>query len=155
MKHHKHHLALAIFCLVLVGCDSRNSSLPSSTATPPASPVDTVQGGSGDTSDKPLKANSEGGAGQVSGRNLPRVISVFYFPPDFHRGTDLEMRPKVENITGYDVQFHYQWIINGEENLWEEGAILAGDRFRKGDRLAVEVTPYTIDGEGMPFRSRR
>ena len=82
------------------------------------------------------------------------MISVFYFPPDFHRGTDLEMRPKVENITGYDVQFHYQWIIDGEEKLWEEGAILAGDRFRKGDRLAVEVTPYTIDGEGMPFRSK-
>jgi hypothetical protein len=82
-----------------------------------------------------------------------QVISVIFRPDDFHAGIDLSAFPKLADETEL-VQYKYQWHINGEPNPWLQEPILPGDAFKKGDRIAVEVTPYTRELEGKPCRTR-
>ena len=146
---------LPIFCLALAGCDSRDSHLSIRGEISPPGAADVATERSGPASNKPSVPIFEEKGGTESPGNIPpKVISVSYFPSSFHCGTDLELRPKVDSPSGEEVRLRYLWIINGEPVPWESEAVLGGDRFKKGDHLAVELVPYTMECEGSPFRTR-
>nr|WP_224746767.1 Ig domain-containing protein [Pelovirga terrestris] len=49
----------------------------------------------------------------------------------------------------------YRWLINGEEHFFETSTHLPGNLFKRGDVIAVEVTPVTYAGERLaPIVSR-
>ncbi len=82
----------------------------------------------------------------------PRVVSVALDPPDrVYRGVDIKALPKAEDPDSDVVSFRYQWVINGEEPLSADGPVLTGDRFKRGDRVSVKVTPYDREGAGETF----
>ncbi len=85
----------------------------------------------------------------------PRVVSVHLTPPDqVYRGTDLTAVPKAVDPDGDEVGFRYQWVINGEEPPLDNGPVLGGDRFKRGDQVSVNVTPYDQEGDGEVVKPR-
>jgi hypothetical protein len=92
---------------------------------------------------------------EVRVRNTPPEIEELPFSPaDFFRGVDITVTPHAEDPDGDLVSFSYLWLINDEEITWEYGPTLSGDRFRRGDRLALQVTPFDGEEHGKMFRSR-
>jgi hypothetical protein len=94
--------------------------------------------------------------GSPVGKNgRPQVISVHLTPPDqVYRGTDITAAPKAVDPDGDPVEFRYQWVINGEESLSDNGPVLGGDRFKRGDEVSVHVTPYDREGDGEVVKPR-
>lgn len=87
------------------------------------------------------------------GNAPPEVTSVGYQPASVSRGQSLTARPLAEDIDGDPVSFSYLWIINGEEQSFDTGETLPGDRFHKGDRIAVEVVPNDGETDGPAYRT--
>ncbi|MCI0529007.1 MAG: hypothetical protein L0Y56_16340, partial [Nitrospira sp.] len=101
-----------------------------------------------------LSDKSEMGGSPTENRR-PRAVSVHLTPPDqVYRGTDITAVPKAVDPDGDEVGFRYQWVINGEENPLENGPVLGGDRFKRGDEVSVHVTPYDQEGDGEVVKPR-
>jgi hypothetical protein len=147
-------LVLPILCLALASCDSHDSHLSSRFEISPTGAADAVAVSAVPASSEPSAAISEESGTENPGKIPPKVISVSYSPSLFHSGIDLQLRPEVDHPAVDDVRFRYLWIINGEPFPWENEAVLSGDRFKKGDHLAVEVVPYTWECEGSSFRTK-
>lgn len=98
--------------------------------------------------------------GEMSGlatvqNSRPRIVSVHLTPPDqLYRGTDITAVPKAVDLDGDEVEFRYQWVINGEESPLDNNPVLGGDRFKRGDQVSVNVTPYDQEGEGEVVKPR-
>jgi hypothetical protein len=84
---------------------------------------------------------------------LPRAVEVVLDRPvdSLHAGTDLTAMPRGVDPDGDDIQWEYQWLRNDEEIPGEAGAVLAADRYRRGDRVTVRVTPSDAEGQGEPY----
>lgn len=96
----------------------------------------------------------EGAAKAGAGNAPPRILAVPFREPRIHRGVDIEVLPEAED-PDYDlVSFRYQWFVNGEPQADLEGPVLPGDRFRKGDRIAVRVTPHDGKENGETFSAQ-
>ena len=98
-------------------------------------------------------AGLEASAKVTIGNAPPEVVSVGYRPNTVFRGQDLNAQPVAEDIDGDLVSFSYLWVINGEEQPLETDATLPGDRFHKGDRIAVEVVPNDGETDGPIYRT--
>ena len=96
-------------------------------------------------------SGSELSAVVVSSNSPPRIQAVPFTNPYVYRGVDIEAAPETEDADGDFVTLHYRWFINNEELLEQDSPVLAGDRFSKGDKLALWVTPSDQDGEGPVF----
>jgi hypothetical protein len=85
--------------------------------------------------------------------SLPRAIEVSLGRPldRLHQGLDLTATPKGLDADGDEMQWEYQWIRNGEVLATETTAVLRGDRFERGDRITVQVTPSDREGQGEPY----
>jgi hypothetical protein len=83
----------------------------------------------------------------------PEILSVEYSPPVVRRGTDLVARPQVEDPDGDRVGFSFRWYVNGEERPLPDTPVLPGDKFAKGDRIAVEVVPEDGESTGAAYRT--
>ena len=66
-------------------------------------------------------------------------------------GVDLTAMPKGVDPDGDDVTWAYQWIRNDGEMAGESSAVLRGDRYQRGDRITVRVTPSDAFGGGEPY----
>lgn len=97
---------------------------------------------------------SKGESAKNSVPQPPRVLSVSYRPAGFYRGVDLTVMPELAEGDVDRVQFRYLWIVNGEERSWIDAAVLPGEEFHRGDRIAIEVTPFLDGVAGEAFRSR-
>lgn len=84
----------------------------------------------------------------------PSVREISFKNPSIHRGVDIELQPVGEDPDGDTVGFAFRWYRNGEEMSMQEGAVLGGGEFVKGDRIAFEVTPFDDAGPGEPYRAR-
>jgi hypothetical protein len=124
--------------------------------------IDKVEGGclprgnfaKGDTLTVAVVADGKEAKASVIVRNgPPRVTSVNFTPPEFHRGMDLTAEVLGSDPDGDEVSFHLAWVINGEEQSWEKQPIIKGDRFRRGDRLSLRVIPLDGEAEGPAHRS--
>lgn len=81
----------------------------------------------------------------------PEVTAVPVRDPRIYRGVDIEAMPQARDADGDEIEFHYVWSLNGETLPWADGPLLAGDQFRKGDIVKLEVVPFDGEDEGAPF----
>jgi hypothetical protein len=84
---------------------------------------------------------------------LPMVTSVALTPENISRGLDLSAQPTGHDADGDPVQFVYAWSVNGKE-LPDTGAVLRGDRFKRGDTVSLSVTASDSEGTGVPLMTR-
>jgi hypothetical protein len=84
------------------------------------------------------------------GNTPPTVTSITLTPEVVSRGIDISATPAGHDADGDPVQFVYAWSVNGNE-LPDAGAVLRGDRFKRGDRVSLSVTPSDGEGTGAPM----
>ncbi len=109
----------------------------------------------GDAISAAVTADGETTTVSVVIRNSPpEVVSVPFSPQKAHRGVDMAVVPKGFDADGDEVEFRYQWIINGEEIAGEDTSVLRGDRFKKGDEVSVRVIPYDKEDEGAVYNTK-
>jgi hypothetical protein len=83
--------------------------------------------------------------------NTPPVTTSVDFQPEvIYRGISITALPAATDADGDEVQFQYQWSLNGQD-LPEGGPVLRGDRFSRGDRISLTVTPYDSEEQGRPY----
>ena len=87
------------------------------------------------------------------GNSLPRVTGISSTPKELYAGMDVTVVPEAEDKDGDPVEFRYQWLINGEADPFLTEATLPGDRFSKGDKVQVKITPYDGFAEGPVYES--
>lgn len=88
----------------------------------------------------------------VIGNSPPQVISVAFVDPYAHHGVDLVASPDGVDPDGDSIYYSYHWTINGEEVFGNDGPLLSGDLFRKGDQINLTVIPRDDEAEGKAFR---
>ncbi|MCK4621697.1 MAG: hypothetical protein KAT62_05715 [Desulfuromonadales bacterium] len=81
----------------------------------------------------------------------PRIVSVAFVAPYIHRGVDIEVIPEAEDADDDDISIQFRWFLNGTELLENNTSLLEGDRFSKGDRIALWVIPSDQESEGAIF----
>ncbi len=83
----------------------------------------------------------------------PRVVELSLGRPldTLHQGLDLTATPTGVDADGDEIRWEYQWSRNGEILTTETTAVLPGDRYQRGDRIGVQVTPYDGEDRGEPY----
>lgn len=83
----------------------------------------------------------------------PRAIEVSLDRPleALRAGVDLTAIPKGVDSDGDNIAWDYQWIRNDEEIPGETTAVLRADRYRRGDRITVRVTPSDAFAQGAAY----
>lgn len=88
-------------------------------------------------------------------RNSPPEIRSAQFSPEYiYRGVDISAEPKTFDADGDEVNFRYQWIINGEELIGADSTVLKGDRFKRGDMVSVRIIPFDKEDDGAAYTTR-
>lgn len=87
----------------------------------------------------------------AGGNRPPQVIAVPFREPRIHRGVDIEVMPEGSDPDGDLVTFRIDWFINGERLPDFNEPVLPGDRFQKGDRIALRIVPSDGKTDGLPF----
>ncbi|TFG38256.1 MAG: hypothetical protein E4H46_00070 [Desulfobacterales bacterium] len=81
----------------------------------------------------------------------PKVTAVTCKVSSLNRGVNLEVEPLAEDADGDPVAFRFVWQVNDEELFGENGPVLSGGAFHKGDIIKLEVVPYDEEDEGDSF----
>jgi len=106
---------------------------------------------------QPRKGPARESRDQQSGNSLkkvnspPKVVATAFADPAIHRGVDIEIVTDTEDAEGDQVSLLFRWFVNGKELLEQNQAVLPGDKFRKGDRIAVWIVPFDQTGQGKIF----
>ena len=138
--------------LIFFGCSNQTSEpeQPSATIQEVAEEPEIIPAESSTASEEPTESTSETSSLQPTNRP-PRINSVAFANPYIHRGVDIEAIPEAEDPDGDDITITYRWFLNGQELQEELGPILPGDRFVKGDRIALWLIPADEYGPGKTF----
>lgn len=83
----------------------------------------------------------------------PQILDLTYRPAPFHAESGIEVLPKLMDSEDADVNYSCRWFVNDEEIEDLQDPLLPGEYFRRGDRIAVEVTPERAGQQGRPVRS--
>lgn len=116
---------------------------------PPAPPRQSAQG-----VQVSARTVQEDGAAHATGpeNRPPKVLGLAPEDPQaIFRGEDLKLIPRGEDPDGDLVSYRYQWLVNGEEVQFEDGPVLKGDLFKRGDEVQVKVTPSDGKTQGDVF----
>jgi hypothetical protein len=81
----------------------------------------------------------------------PSVQSTWITPDEPKRGTNLSVEASVSDPDDDDVELLVDWYINDEKKV--SGNILQGDKFKAGDEVYAEVTPYDGIDRGLPQKT--
>lgn len=83
----------------------------------------------------------------------PKAVNVTLDRPldRVHRGMALAANPEGVDLDGDPITWAFQWIINDSESLGDTSSILGGDRFQRGDRVTVRVTPSDPFTQGEAY----
>ena len=83
----------------------------------------------------------------------PQILDLTYQPAPFHVESSIEVLPKLIDGEDADVNYSCRWFVNGEEIEGLQDPLLPGEYFRRGDSIAVEVSPEREAQQGRPVRS--
>lgn len=98
--------------------------------------------------------NDVGGSVTVTiGNALPMVTDISATPEQVAAGQPLTVVPVAEDADGDDVDFTYQWLVNGNADPLLTEATLPGDKFSKGDSLQVLIVPNDFYEDGPTYES--
>ncbi len=91
-----------------------------------------------------------GGSTTVSiGNSLPRMVDISSTPEEiFPGGNEVTVTPVAEDDDGDDVDFTYQWLVNGEPDPQLTDATLPAGSFTKGDSIQVQIIPNDFYEDG-------
>ncbi len=92
---------------------------------------------------------SEGTVKVRIANSLPRVVSV----EAAKNGQDIVMKPVAFDADGDEVQFRYQWIVNGND-LFDDSPVFPRAKIMKGDDVLLRIIPYDLEGEGPAYVSQ-
>ena len=81
----------------------------------------------------------------------PQIKSATFADPHIHCGVDISVIPDAFDADGDDIFLTYRWFLNGQELLEENEPVLSGDRFVKGDKVALWIIPADKHGSGETF----
>lgn len=87
------------------------------------------------------------------GNSLPRVVDISSTPDEIFAGTDVSVTPVAEDVDGDDVDFTYQWVINGDADPELTDSTLPGNRISKGDSIQVLIVPNDFFEDGPTYES--
>jgi hypothetical protein len=91
---------------------------------------------------------------QIRILNSPPVIQEVQIEPKMAYATDsLRVNVKSDDIDGDSVYYSYRWEKNGEVLTEEKKEVLEKGQFRKGDLIAVTVTPDDRESQGVSKKS--
>lgn len=82
----------------------------------------------------------------------PRIEQVRLKNLKVFRGAELAVEVQGVDLDGDALSYRYQWQVNGEELHWEQGPALPGDKFRRGDKVVLRVTPNDGQEDGPVFQ---
>ena len=86
------------------------------------------------------------------GNSPPKALAVRLDPPrDIFTGVDIRAVPEGMDPDGDELHWSYQWLINDQALPAETDQVLRGDRFRRGDRVTVQVIPSDADDAGKAY----
>jgi len=109
---------------------------------------------SGDNVTVVVGTNEKGAQASVTIANSPpRIIDISSTPEEIFAGTDISVTPMAEDADGDDVDFTYQWLINGEEDPLMTASTLPGEKFTKGDTVQVLIVPNDFYDDGPTYKS--
>ena len=88
------------------------------------------------------------------GNTPPRILEVSANVEAFQQREGIRIVAVTADREGDEVELRYRWLINDEEDSFSTTETLAFDRYRKGDRIQVEVTPFDGFDEGNSLISQ-
>ena len=83
----------------------------------------------------------------------PKVVELPFTPADFYQGVDITVTPRVVDPDDDPISFDFNWFINDDVILGEKEQTLSGHRFRRGDRITLQVIAFDGKDYGEPFQS--
>ncbi len=129
--------------LLIVGCTEEVPEKPTAgTAPPSARSIDVTP------SDSKLQGKEAStDSGQI--RNSPPKVTAVSIDPELpRRNSTLKARIEASDPDGDTIAFSYQWIKNGEELIAETSETLRDPTLKKGDKIALRVSPYDMESTG-------
>ena len=87
------------------------------------------------------------------GNSPPRIVDMTSSASGIFAGADVTVTPVAEDIDGDEVDFTYQWLINGEADPVLTEATLPGSKFSKGDSIQVLIVPNDFFDDGPTYES--
>lgn len=92
----------------------------------------------------------------------PRIISARILPDPAYANTDLQVEVEAEDPDNSVINYTYQWlkakegagIEQAEELGGENTPNLSHENFRRGDTVAVKVTPSDWHSEGLTYQTK-
>lgn len=104
-------------------------------------------------------SHEEGGSGggnRLSGdksNHAPVVNAVAILPTPVVLSAPLTVRVEAQDLDLNTLSFRYRWLVNGQIVEGKTGESLQPELLKRGDQVAVEVTPFDGTIEGAAFRS--
>lgn len=96
-------------------------------------------------------AGTEIRAERSIGNSLPRILDVSIDSQAAQRREDIRIDAVTDDADGDIVELRCQWFVNDEEDLFSTTAILSAERYRKGDRVQIRITPFDGNDEGETY----
>jgi hypothetical protein len=85
--------------------------------------------------------------------SAPRITMAWITPVRATREQELEAKAEAVDADEDKIQFRYQWSRNGAEIPGATGSRLLLAELKKKDAVAVRVTPFDGEAEGLPYSS--
>lgn len=94
-------------------------------------------------------------AGQAVGtsNHSPVVKTVSILPNPLNLSGPIGVRVEAQDLDQQTMVFRYRWLVNGHVMSGQTLSTLQPHLLKRGDQVAVEVTPFDGITEGRPFQS--
>jgi hypothetical protein len=77
---------------------------------------------------------------EIDGNLPPKIRQVQIVPSSINTRTDVRVKAKVEDPESDPIRMEIQWFVNGVKRVRDTSRVLDSSRFRKKDKLTVQVT---------------
>jgi hypothetical protein len=81
-------------------------------------------------------------------------MSITIDPELPRKNSTLQAKVEAADTEGDTIAFSYQWIKNGTVLMGEASETLVDPTLKKGDKIALRVTPYDMKGTGEEVTSQ-